>query len=371
MLDRSTGSAACCRREPTDFQCPCRKPERSPAASQGCPPDERARSGPRGANSAPSQRPLADTRAPAEGDGVATSPVVGDRIAKTTCYMCACRCGIDVHICDGKVRYIAGNKDHPVNRGVLCGKGAAGIMQHYSPARLSKPLLRTGPRGVGRIPRDRMGGGAGDRHRAPGPHPRHRPQAARLLHRPRPVAVAHRLVGEPLRHPQLCGPRRLLLGQHGGGRPLHHRRLVLGVRPARLGIHQVFHALRRGRGPRFQPHQDRPGPAQGARRAHRLRQPVPHRLQRHRRRLDRHPPRHRRPARAGHRARAAEGRPGRSRLPDPLHQRALPGRHGARRPGRRPPPAQRAGAAARLGPAHRVGGRCLGGGHLPRTHRPL
>ncbi|RWP39041.1 MAG: formate dehydrogenase [Mesorhizobium sp.] len=103
----------------------------------------------RGANSAPSQRSLADTRAPDEGDGVDTSPDVSDRIAKTTCYMCACRCGIDVHIKDGKVRYINGNKDHPVNRGVLCGKGSAGIMQHYSPARLKKPLLRTGPRGSG------------------------------------------------------------------------------------------------------------------------------------------------------------------------------------------------------------------------------
>lgn len=102
----------------------------------------------RAANSAPSQRPLGVT-APVEGDGVETSPVVGDRIAKTTCYMCACRCGIDVHIRDGKVRYINGNKDHPVNRGVLCGKGSAGIMQHYSPARLKKPLLRTGPRGSG------------------------------------------------------------------------------------------------------------------------------------------------------------------------------------------------------------------------------
>ncbi|TIO52434.1 MAG: formate dehydrogenase, partial [Mesorhizobium sp.] len=56
---------------------------------------------------------------------------------------------IDVHIKDGKVRYINGNKDHPVNRGVICGKGSAGIMQHYSPARLRKPLLRTGPRGSG------------------------------------------------------------------------------------------------------------------------------------------------------------------------------------------------------------------------------
>ncbi len=101
------------------------------------------------ANSAPSQRALGVTHAPDERDGVDTSPVVGDRIAKTTCYMCACRCGIDVHVRDGKVRYINGNKDHPVNRGVLCGKGSAGIMQHYSPARLNKPLLRTGPRGSG------------------------------------------------------------------------------------------------------------------------------------------------------------------------------------------------------------------------------
>ena len=40
-------------------------------------------------------------------------------------------------------------RDHPVNKGVICGKGAAGIMQHYSPARLSKPLMRVGERGSG------------------------------------------------------------------------------------------------------------------------------------------------------------------------------------------------------------------------------
>ena len=80
-----------------------------------------------------------------------TSPYVSDEIRKTTCYMCACRCGIDVHLRDGKVRYIEGNRDHPVNRGVLCAKGSAGIMQHYSPARLRAPLLRTGPRGSGKF----------------------------------------------------------------------------------------------------------------------------------------------------------------------------------------------------------------------------
>ena len=78
---------------------------------------------------------------------LALSEPIGDSIAKTTCYMCACRCGINVHLKDGKVRYIEGNRDHPVNKGVLCAKGSAGIMQQYAPARLRAPLLRTGPRG--------------------------------------------------------------------------------------------------------------------------------------------------------------------------------------------------------------------------------
>ena len=73
----------------------------------------------------------------------------GDVVKTTTCYMCACRCGIRVHLKDGRVRYIDGNPQHPVNRGVICAKGSAGIKQHYSPARLSKPLLRVGERGAG------------------------------------------------------------------------------------------------------------------------------------------------------------------------------------------------------------------------------
>ena len=75
------------------------------------------------------------------------SPDVHDEVKYTTCYMCACRCGIRVHLKDGLVRYIEGNPDHPINKGVLCGKGSSGIMQHYSPARLKKPLKRVGPRG--------------------------------------------------------------------------------------------------------------------------------------------------------------------------------------------------------------------------------
>ncbi len=83
-----------------------------------------------------------------------TSPEVSDEIRKTTCYMCACRCGINVHMKggpDGKkqVAYIEGNRDHPVNKGVLCAKGSAGIMQVNAPSRLRAPLKRIGPRGSG------------------------------------------------------------------------------------------------------------------------------------------------------------------------------------------------------------------------------
>ncbi|MBL4628023.1 MAG: molybdopterin oxidoreductase family protein [Roseicyclus sp.] len=77
------------------------------------------------------------------------SPEVSDEIRKTTCYMCACRCGIDVHMKAGKVAYIEGNRDHPVNKGVLCAKGSAGIMQVNAPSRLRAPLKRVGPRGSG------------------------------------------------------------------------------------------------------------------------------------------------------------------------------------------------------------------------------
>ena len=79
------------------------------------------------------------------------SPPVADTVVPTTCYMCACRCGIRVHLKDGAIRHIDGNPDHPVNRGVICGKGAAGLKNHRSPARLKAPLLRVGERGEGRF----------------------------------------------------------------------------------------------------------------------------------------------------------------------------------------------------------------------------
>lgn len=79
--------------------------------------------------------PLHDPQAP---------PLAGasTETRNTTCYMCACRCGIRVHLRNGEVRYIEGNPDHPLNKGVICAKGSSGIMKQYSPARLTKPLRR-------------------------------------------------------------------------------------------------------------------------------------------------------------------------------------------------------------------------------------
>ena len=72
----------------------------------------------------------------------APQPGASTEIRNTTCYMCACRCGIRVHLREGEVRYIDGNPEHPLNQGVICAKGSSGIMKQYSPARLTQPLMR-------------------------------------------------------------------------------------------------------------------------------------------------------------------------------------------------------------------------------------
>ena len=63
-------------------------------------------------------------------------------IQHTTCYMCACRCGIKVTLEEGRLRFIQGTANHPVNQGVLCAKGSAGSMKQHSAAKLRGPLMR-------------------------------------------------------------------------------------------------------------------------------------------------------------------------------------------------------------------------------------
>jgi anaerobic selenocysteine-containing dehydrogenase len=199
-----------------------------------------------------------------------TSPSPGDEVKTTTCYMCACRCGIKVWLADGGpqgkvIRYIQGNPAHPVNKGVLCAKGSAGIMQHYSPARLSKPLLRVGERGSGEFREIEWDEAlqlatswlAPIRERNPD-------ELAFFTGRDQSQALTGWWA-------QQFGT--INYAAHGGfcsvnmaaGGLLHARRFVLGVRRTRLGPHAVSDAVGRGRGPRLQSDQARARQAEGAR----------------------------------------------------------------------------------------------------------
>lgn len=58
----------------------------------------------------------------------------------STCDGCATGCGVLVKTREGRPIKLDGNPDHPVNKGKLCTKGQAGILELYDPDRLTDPL---------------------------------------------------------------------------------------------------------------------------------------------------------------------------------------------------------------------------------------
>ena len=73
---------------------------------------------------------------------------------KTTynyCDMCPWRCGIVVKSVNGRIYKIDGNPKDPKSRGMLCGRGQAGVSFTYDPDRLTQPLIRSGARGEGKF----------------------------------------------------------------------------------------------------------------------------------------------------------------------------------------------------------------------------
>lgn len=58
----------------------------------------------------------------------------------STCTGCANSCGVLVKTREGRPIKIDGNPDHPVNKGKICTKGQAGIMNLYHPERLREPF---------------------------------------------------------------------------------------------------------------------------------------------------------------------------------------------------------------------------------------
>ena len=250
--------------------------------------------------------------------------------------MCACRCGIRVHLREGQVRYIDGNPAHPLNKGIICAKGSSGIMKQNSPARLTQPLLRKAgaARGAGEFEPISWERAFEHHDRAACKDPLHRPQEIRPFHRTRPDAGPDRPVRQELRNAQLRGPRRLLLGQHGRGHDLHHRRQFLGVRRPGPGSGKALRDDRHRRGPSQQSDEDGDQQVQAPGRPLHLHQSDPHRLFGGGRRVDPDPSGHRRRPLHGAAARADPQRADRPRLPQALHQRAAAGGAGRRRAGR-------------------------------------
>jgi anaerobic selenocysteine-containing dehydrogenase len=83
------------------------------------------------------------------------------------CTQCSAGCGLQVRMMAGDAEIVrngqlgimkmglakklAGNPDHPVNRGKLCVRGEAGLQVTYNPDRIQHPLKRTGQRGSGQF----------------------------------------------------------------------------------------------------------------------------------------------------------------------------------------------------------------------------
>jgi anaerobic selenocysteine-containing dehydrogenase len=85
----------------------------------------------------------------------------------SVCTMCSAGCGIQVRVMEGEAEVVrngqfgivkmglakklAGNPEHPVNRGKLCARGEAGLQVTYNPDRIKHPLKRVGQRGSGQF----------------------------------------------------------------------------------------------------------------------------------------------------------------------------------------------------------------------------
>lgn len=82
---------------------------------------------------------------------LSSEPRAGDDVwIPSACALCYGSCSIQVHRVNGVAIKIEGNPESAVGKGRLCAKGVSGLMVHYDPNRLTKPLRRTNPvKGIG------------------------------------------------------------------------------------------------------------------------------------------------------------------------------------------------------------------------------
>jgi anaerobic selenocysteine-containing dehydrogenase len=71
------------------------------------------------------------------------------RVLKSVCRSCHGGCGVLLHVRDGVLVKVEGDRDSPLNHGRLCPIGTVTTDIVYHPDRLKHPLRRLGPRGSG------------------------------------------------------------------------------------------------------------------------------------------------------------------------------------------------------------------------------
>ncbi len=72
-----------------------------------------------------------------------TKTIIDQGVVHTLCRQCDHHCGIFVHVEDGRMIKVSGNKRHDENRGMVCPKGRAAPEWVYHPDRLTGCLKRT------------------------------------------------------------------------------------------------------------------------------------------------------------------------------------------------------------------------------------
>ncbi|MFZ1886240.1 MAG: molybdopterin-dependent oxidoreductase [Rhodoplanes sp.] len=71
-------------------------------------------------------------------------------VLKSVCRSCHGGCGVLMHVQDGRLVKVEGDRESPLNHGRLCPIGTITVDLVYHPDRLKYPLRREGPRGSGR-----------------------------------------------------------------------------------------------------------------------------------------------------------------------------------------------------------------------------
>ena len=113
-----------------------------------------------------SQNLIAGYFAKAAGQALGSAPMQRD-IRHSACpHDCPSTCALEVEVLDGRrIGAVRGAEANSYTAGVICAKVARYAERIHHPDRLTRPLLRTGPKGSRTVPPDRLGRGAGPRRR--------------------------------------------------------------------------------------------------------------------------------------------------------------------------------------------------------------